>query len=661
MRTTVLISLVLSSLLTLNLYAQVESETKDRRAELGIEGRIKEISVSPDEKIWLVTAMGNLYYTDGIDSNWHTVPPIFKSTDEYGIGDPHFDRITFFNKDTAILTGYISDRMDKKKSGYYLTKDAGKTWELMDFGGDAWIYDAFTDQHGNVWMGGSSGEIYFSGNGQTWETLNSPYDESTRMHSVFMLDKSTGISGGYHNSIYSTSTNWNTVNRIKTPYDQGKFASPADAAIRKIVIWNNLIVVNQNGHIFYSEHENIDWKPFPVNVYDFRLDTKSQTLYAITDSLDIVVFDSPGEFQFLSDKKLPDKPIDFRVMNGSVYAVSEKYHIYKLNKDGLKIVIPYTTERKIKEPRLIRKGMELAWGTSRNHLYLSENKDPEWYRESAVPFDIADFKLLNDTVAILWDGMKNSYRYSLNDHKLNLYLAHEPLKDFLLSPVSSLTINSGSRGCFHGFSDEINYETINDSVLVTKAYTLKREKGEQLLKFRNQLKTPALTAVLNRINSNYTTLPSYEDFRMTETDKSNFFTLTDEKIKENKPEYFKGKKELFKDFYYSVPLMPDSLLTSAIHKILTEPHVGWSNTSYWFIIQMINQNSDTLNIFNSYTLNVHSWYLPWIFEYKGEYFSCNNIEFSQLINACLPDDFYNKSIFSNSRLIIEVADYLWKK
>jgi hypothetical protein len=46
-------------------------QTKDRRAELDIQGRIQEISVSPDEKIWLVTLAGNIYYTNNIDSNWH--------------------------------------------------------------------------------------------------------------------------------------------------------------------------------------------------------------------------------------------------------------------------------------------------------------------------------------------------------------------------------------------------------------------------------------------------------------------------------------------------------------------------------------------------------------------------------------------------------------
>jgi len=42
------------------------------------------------------------------------------------------------------MTGYISVNKDEdKKNGYYLTKDAGMTWELLDFGGDSWIYNVF--------------------------------------------------------------------------------------------------------------------------------------------------------------------------------------------------------------------------------------------------------------------------------------------------------------------------------------------------------------------------------------------------------------------------------------------------------------------------------------------------------------------------------------
>lgn len=104
------------------------------------EGRVNEISISPDEKIRLVPATGNSYLTENIDSNWHYGKPLFKTSDDYSFDNPNLERISFFNKDTAILTGYISvSKKEYKKNEYYLTKDAGKSWKLLC----TWIPKAF--------------------------------------------------------------------------------------------------------------------------------------------------------------------------------------------------------------------------------------------------------------------------------------------------------------------------------------------------------------------------------------------------------------------------------------------------------------------------------------------------------------------------------------
>lgn len=419
-------------ILTLLLTTTVFGQNKDRRAELDIKGRVNEISVSPDEKIWLVTAIGNIYYTDNIDSNWHYGKPIFESTDELGLDNPHLERISYFNKDTAIMTGYISvSKKEYNKSGYYLTMDAGKTWKLLDFCGDSWIYNVFVDKQGNAWMGGSSGDIFFSKDfGQHWEKLNSPYNSSSRMHSIFMINSTTGISGALQKDIYTTSDNWKSNKKIKTPYDQKKYSKLnrySDDRIEKILIWNNFIVVNQNGHIYYTESNNIDWQPFPIKVNNFDLDNDSKTLFVISDSLKILSFTSPTEFNLLTDKQLSDYPIDIKVVNGSLFVVSSDYEVYKLNKKGLTRSIPYTTDKKIEEPEIVKQGTKLVWGSNGNQIYLADFKSRDWYRENALDFYISDFRLLNDSVAILWDGKKNNYIYSLSDHTPKQYFPETPL------------------------------------------------------------------------------------------------------------------------------------------------------------------------------------------------------------------------------------------
>lgn len=650
--------------MTLIFTTSVFGQSKDRRAELDIQGRVNEISVSPDEKLWLVTAIGNTYYTDNIDSNWHYGKPLFeKDTNVFSLHNPFLERISFFNKDTAIMTGYISGSKEKyEKNGYYLTKDAGKTWELLDFGGDSWIYNVFINKRGNAWMGGSSGEIYFSKDfGQHWEKLNSPYNSSSRMNSIFMLNSTTGISGALNNGIYTTANNWKSNKKIKTHYDQKKYRSSneySDHRIEKVLIWNNYFVVNQNGYIYYTESDNIDWKSFPIKVYDFELDNDSKNIFVISDSLKIFSFTSPTKFQPLTEKGLSSYPIDIKAVNGSLFIVSNDYQVYKISTNGMKQAIPYTTDKKIEEPRIVKQGTKIVWGINRNQIYLADNNEREWYRENALDFYINDFKLIFDSVAILWDGIKTNYIYSLSDHTPKKYFPDTPLKPFLTSPIKTFIINSGSQGCFHSYNDEVRYERINDSIFETTIASFNGYRDKKSSNFSNKISGSLLTTLLTDISSNPSAIPTFKDFCISDNDKKYYLTMVDNQIKNKKVNYFGKRKKIIKDFYYSVTSMLDTLDNSIIETILNQPE-GWTSTTInWFTIQIINQNNDTLNIVRSYYVKTLPWNLPWKFEYKGQYFNCYNIDFSRFVNSCIPEDFWDKGVFNNGFLIMEVANYL---
>jgi len=654
---------ILALLFTTTVFGQ----TKDRRAELDIQGRVKEISVSPNEKIWIVTAMGNTYYTDNIRSNWHYGNPTFeKEEDDYlDLNSPTLDRISFFNEDTAIMTGYISGNEKNGKNGYYLTKDAGKTWQLLDYAGDSWIYDVFVDKKGNAWMGGSSGEIFFSDDyGQHWKKLNSPYNSSSRMHSIFMIDETNGISGALENYIYITSNNWKSSKKITTPYDQKKYTNDrgySDDRIEKILIWDNFLVVNQNGHIYYTKTDKIDWQPFPIKIYNFELDKDANLLFAITDSLKVITLSSPTEFELLTNQSLLSFPLDLKVVNHSLFIVSNDYEVYKVNKNGLTHAIPYTTDKKIEEPRIVKEGKNLIWGINGNQIYLADDNSRDWYRENALDFNVSDFILLSDSVIILWDGVKDNYLYSLKDHTPQKYFPEFPLKTFLDSPIKSFSINSGSQGCFHSVNNEVNYKRINDSIFATTTFSVNDYRDKKPSTFKNQVSGISLANTLITINSNPSAIPLLKDFQITEKDKQNYLTLVDKRLKGKGSDDISGKRKINKDFYYSVLSMLDTLDNSVTQRVLNQTEGGWSTTSNWFAIQIASENNDTLNISRNYYISTLPWNLPWKFEYKGLNFNCYNIDFSRFINSCIPEKFMDKGVFDNSVLIMEIADYLWNR
>lgn len=653
---------IITMLLTSNVFAQV----KDIRAELAIEGLVKEVSVSPNEKIWL-TGGHVISYTNSMDSNWHYAKALYAPKDDYDYGGPKIKRISFFNEDTAIMTGYISaSKDDMKKNGYYLTMDGGKTWKLLDFGGDAWIYDIYVNSKGHAWMGGSSGNIHYSKDyGQHWEKLNSPYNSSTRTHYIFMKSNTEGISCALGNGIYQTSDNWNSSKKIETPLDQKKYANKNNATddrVEKVQLWNDYIVVNQRQQIFYTKVDKVDWKKFPREVIAFDLDEGSNTLFAITDSLEIVEFYTPTKYKKVTNERLPYSPQYINVVNHSLYVLGSG--VYKVSSKGVEQSFLYTTDRKIADPYKKKNGVNLTWGVSwGGHLYISDAGKGNWYREAVLDFNVQDITLLSDSVAVFWDGFKNNYIYSLSEHKCKKYYPQKTLEGFLSSPLKSFIISSGSQGCFHNFEDEVEYRKINDSTFASrspysqKGYSTKRKA----VKFSNRVSSYELNSILMSINSNPSEIPALKSFNITEEDKKAYLTLVDKKLKEGETEYyFREGKKIDKDFYYSVPDRLSSLDDSITNSILNQSEGLSSTTRHSFIIQLINENNDTVKFERVYFMNSLPWHLPWKVKSNGFNYNCYNLEFSKFIKSCIPDKFKDKAYFDNSVLIKSIADYLWR-
>jgi hypothetical protein len=231
----------------------------------------------------------------------------------------------------------------------------------------------------------------------------------------------------------------------------------------------------------------------------------------------------------------------------------------------------------------------------------------------------------------------------------------------LASKLKTFSISSGSQGCFHSVSNEVNYEKVSDSTFETKTFTINNYQDKNPSAFNNRVNINDLLKVLKGINTKPSAVPALKDFQITEKDKKNYLALVDEQLKSKKIDDSNGKKKINKVFYYSVLSMLDTLNDSIIKTILNQRESIWSTTRNWFAIQIVNESNDTLNISRNYYVSTLPWNLPWKFEYKGMHFNCYNIEFSQFINSCIPINFQYKDVFDNRILIMQIADYLWNK
>jgi len=324
-------------------------QNKHVKVELSLRGNIQGVSVSPNECIWLTTALGKTYYADSINGEWHVDSPEPKANDDLELVTSHLDRISFFNKDTAIMTGYIySKEKSTRTSGVYFTRNAGKSWTLLDYGGSSWIYTAWVNTKGEAWLGGLQKELYYSNDfGQTWRTIKLPYKESGRTYSVCMSDSNEGIAVSDENEIIVTRDNWKTVENISTPFSDKRFAVIDDDynnRIDKARIWGNYFVLNKNGHVFYTEKSKINWESFPTKIIDFEIEPNPSNLFGITKSLKVVLFSNPTKFDFVNEKPITSVPLGISVANSSLFVYKDRYDIYKINSKEFVHVMPYTIQ-----------------------------------------------------------------------------------------------------------------------------------------------------------------------------------------------------------------------------------------------------------------------------------------------------------------------------
>lgn len=207
------------------------------------------------------------------------------------------DNIMQFNKDTFLISGYLSDNSTyTPKNLVFQTFDGGRTWKKNYFKGDAWIYNTYFQKDGKVWMGGSDEYIHYSTDyGTTWIIKPRPFSPINRVLSIYMTDSLNGIAGGLHNGLAITNDNWQSTKQIPSPLDQNKFRITKNSArnrIDKVQIIDSLILINQNDHIYYSKLSPIEWKAFNIPVSDFSIDKSKKIIDLFSISYKVYSLDS---------------------------------------------------------------------------------------------------------------------------------------------------------------------------------------------------------------------------------------------------------------------------------------------------------------------------------------------------------------------------------
>jgi len=309
-------------------------------AAITVRGEIKEISVNPDNAVWLVSNSGEVYSTTNLGDDFKTVLKLPEpKPDFFGEKSINQERVTFFSSDTLFISGYLGNDLKGEERGntnkVFCSYDGGQVWNIQKFDNSgSWIYDCYSNDKGEAWMGGSSGDIYYTGDyAKSWTKVTSPFGSKERTAAIAVSDKYVFV-GALRNELMRREREAKKFKKIPSPLDQKAYAIPKNEAessnvrhrfYKLDILWDSIVVVNQHHNIFYSNVNKIKWTKLEPELVSYSIDKSSNTLYGVTKENALISFDS----NFTNPKELFNIPadevvVDIKANNGALFTLVKK-------------------------------------------------------------------------------------------------------------------------------------------------------------------------------------------------------------------------------------------------------------------------------------------------------------------------------------------------
>lgn len=634
-------------------------------ANLPISGGVSEIGISPSERVWIATKAGNTYYTNKIGDLWHFGTLGTKDPLSIDFGGT-FERVNFFSEKIIMISGYIHGE-NSNTDFVYRSEDGGLNWDKVKFGKSSWIDAAYINDNGKAWMSGNSQLIYYSEDyGKTWKSFGKAGNENAlRFNTIhFAKNEKTGLFGSFWNIIYKTTDNCESWERLPTPLDQKKYkrlSKEHRPDIRKIRIFGDYYIINQQGNIFYTKSDNINWIELP-NISDFET-TSDESIYLIDKDLKIDLRDSEFVSIWKSDKKLSITPSAINTKNKSLFVFTYG-EIYKINKNDFIVSKLMTNEVPIREPylKVNYEGEEIGFdGTS--VLRFDKNRT-EWYRYMELPVNVSNAVVFDNQIVIADNYLDKRFVIKIDEQKISEYELPKSLFNLSVNIIDKFSIETGSQGCFHSDRQFREYQLKNNSFKLHK-------KGKQFLsKMDKEINPQLLNDIVKEIDNSRFKKLTVNDLGISKKDLENFKDFIDKEEKKIKKKgydrfdfdnyyTFPGENTDF-TFYKNVADRFDSIPDVVINQVFNTAYGNWSTTTVWRKITIDFKNGEALTIENSDD-KPNYLYTPWIINFNGLIIKSNSLKLSELINELTNGDLYSDVSKEKNYAIYKVADFLYKQ
>jgi hypothetical protein len=632
-------------------------------ANLPIRGGVSEIGISPSERLWIATKPGNTYYADSIQGLWRFGPLRPKGFISGGI----YERVNFFSEDTLMISGYIHG--EESDTDFVLwSGNRGKTWEEIKFGKDSWIDAAYINDNGKAWMSGSSQLIYYTeDSGRTWQE----FDKIEKKKSVlrfstihFSKDESLGLFGSFWNKIYKTRDNCKTWERVPTPLDQKKYerlSKKHRPDIRKIRAFGNYYLINQQGNVYWSEIDSVDWKELP-QIRDFEV-SENESVYLLDKNLKVELRDFKFQVVFKSEDSLGTYPRAISVRNNNFFALTGN-KIYKINQSDFKESKLLTEEIPIPKPQIRLMYGNEPYGFEGNTIFKFDKKKNSWYRFMELEFFISNAVLRDDQIIVADHTLKNRYVLNTIEKKIEKYDLPESLFDLSNNPVKHISFSVGSYGCFHSNSEIREYRLKNQS------FVLKRNEGKTFSDMPNEIGVNKINELLKEIDASRYRRNKVADLEVEASDLENFkkfITKSEKRIAKkgidsfsNLGAYsFPGENTDF-EFYRQIADNFDSISDTVLDKVFAQGSSIWSTTTNWRKATLEFKNGRILTIDNS-SFKPNYLNTPWTINNDGLLLTSNSIELAKKIDELTKGGMFDGVTTEKNYAIFQIADYLYRE
>ena len=633
-------------------------------ARLSISGAVSELGITPSEEVWVATKAGNIYYTKQVGKLWHNGHFGSLDSDNSNIGR-EFERINFFSEDTVMISGFIQD--NGNANFVYWSNDHCKTWQKVVFGKSSWLDAAYINNNGKAWTSGSSQLIYYTEDkGRTWKTFDKV--EATgnlRFTTIFFSkNETTGLFGSTWNTIYKTDDNCKTWKRLPTPLGQKKYLpiSKTDRPeIKKIRIFGSNYIVNEQGKIFVTKPDSVNWTYLP-DVIDFEV-TENDALYTINRDLSISYYNANFIEKWHSKEKLKNSPIAIGVKNNKLFVLTSE-RIYKINNKNFSSSPLLTDDIEIAAPekRLVFNNKE--FGFEKSDILCFDKPKNKWYRFMTLSFPIASATIFRNKLVILNANANKFFSVNYNSKSVDEFILPG---DFITNKtVTEIMIENGSQGCFSA-SDlrRVYFKNGNKFVL-----NMQSSSPGYLPRAMKEINNDIIQKMIDVIEDSKSSKVTVADLNISAQDIKGFKTFIDkqeQKIKKSGVDRFDfenlyafpGENTDF-NFY---KLVADSLYNISqdnINDAFWQSYGNWSTTTNWRQViftfgdgkKIIVQNADD---------KPNYLCTPWHINYDGLEFSTNSIQIGQYVDEITNKQFFEKATRDKIYAIFKIADYLYRK